>query len=147
MRDGLRRKYLAKGPCQPISHDFPSRHFTGNNRKFQESWFKRHIWLEYSVSEDAAFCLWCYLFAQGNKHGDDTFIKMGFTNWSRALEKFQKHEGCLNSIHSNARVRCAGYQDQMHNVDNVLLTQTKELEVDYRIRLTSVVKVVCLLLR
>ena len=26
-RDGLRRKYVAKGPCQPLAHDFPQKSF------------------------------------------------------------------------------------------------------------------------
>ncbi|KAM2249064.1 hypothetical protein ACFXTI_003760 [Malus domestica] len=62
MRDEVRRLYLQKGPCQPRGHNFPITNMSGINRRFIPQWFDEFDWLEYSVSKDAAFCLYCYLF-------------------------------------------------------------------------------------
>ena len=40
IRDAVKRKYLLKGPCQPISHDFPQSQFVNKLRCFQINWFK-----------------------------------------------------------------------------------------------------------
>ena len=56
-QDQVRRAYILKGPTQPIVK-FP--HVDG--RKFSQSWFQRYNWIEYSVSKDAAFCFFCFLF-------------------------------------------------------------------------------------
>ncbi|XP_051151839.1 uncharacterized protein LOC127265865 [Andrographis paniculata] len=76
LRDELRRKYLVKGPCQPRGHNFPATKFGEIRRSFQDQWFKTYDWLEYSVSKDAAYCLWCYLFSNGHKHGDTAFTEI-----------------------------------------------------------------------
>ena len=61
-RDEIRRAYLQKGLCQPQNHTFPQRDFGGKPRRFNPSWFDDNkYWLEYSIKEDATFCLCCYL--------------------------------------------------------------------------------------
>ena len=85
-RDEIRRAYLLKGPFQPQDHTFPQRVFGNKNRKFNKSWFvDNRYWLEYSVKENAAFCLRCYLFKSNipNKGGSDQFVKSGFKAWNR----------------------------------------------------------------
>ena len=64
IRDRVRREYLNKGPCQPIGHKYEK-----NKYGIQDIWFKRYTWLEYSVSKDATFCFWCYLFKKSDKGG------------------------------------------------------------------------------
>jgi hypothetical protein len=64
VRDAARREYLVIGPCQPVGHKFPSKLIAKQNRRFQEKWFKRYDWLEYSVAKDATFCFYCFLFKQ-----------------------------------------------------------------------------------
>ncbi|XP_022014936.1 uncharacterized protein LOC110914454 [Helianthus annuus] len=88
IREEVRRWYIAKGACQPKGHVFAKTKVCGFMRKFQETWFDKFCWLEYSVSKDAAFCLWCYLFPAGNKFGDDVYINHGFNNWKKACEIF-----------------------------------------------------------
>jgi hypothetical protein len=56
-------------------------------RSFHDSWFKNHNWLEYSVTKDAAFCFYCYLFKQ-QRHENfaiDAFTSKGLCNWKNAL--------------------------------------------------------------
>ena len=82
IRDQIRREYLIKGPCQPLGHNFPKKQYGKTMRGFRELWFKNNEWLEYSVSKDAAYCLWCYLFRQtkGVRFGGEVFTSTGFSN-------------------------------------------------------------------
>ncbi|XP_076933981.1 uncharacterized protein LOC143600079 [Bidens hawaiensis] len=102
---------------------------------------------EYSASKDAAFCLCCYLFPTGNRHGDEVFINHGFRNWKKAFENFRDHEGGQNSRHNHARVEFELFKDQRHNLDNVLSQQCKQDEIVYRVRLTAVIDVIQFLLK
>ena len=64
--DEIRRFYLQKGPCQAILqvHDYPLIDFSGKPRRFRTEWYVNRNWLEYSIDNDAIFCLYCYLFGQ-----------------------------------------------------------------------------------
>jgi hypothetical protein len=62
IRDDAKREYVMVGPCQPKGHAYPKRKICGRNRSFHDKWFTNRPWLEYSVSKDAAFCFYCYLF-------------------------------------------------------------------------------------
>ncbi|KAI5649931.1 hypothetical protein M9H77_35936 [Catharanthus roseus] len=148
VRDELRRLYVAKGPTQPCDHKFPQTDFGEIRRSFQKQWFKDFTWLEYSVHKDAAFCFCCYLFGKGqnHKHGDDIFTEVGFKNWKRAKEKFRNHEGAPNSPHSGAVIQLLGFKNQRQNVEYVLSKQSSQTEIEYRARLTAVVKVIRFLL-
>ena len=52
-------------PCQPVGI---MTYFSGKARSFNPDWFKLYLWLEYSVSKDAAFCYACRLFGAANIH-------------------------------------------------------------------------------
>ncbi|CAH9089888.1 unnamed protein product [Cuscuta epithymum] len=146
IRDKLRRRYLTKGPCQPRDFKFPQSDFNGRNRSFQKQWFDEFNWLEYSVAKDAAFNHLCYLFGRHHKNGDDAFTEVGFNNWRKAKEKFRDHEGTPESMHHYAKIKWSGFQNQKQNVDYVLSQQTKKDELEYRLRLTTIVDVVRFLL-
>ena len=80
----LRKTYLLKGPCQPFLKDFPQ----SKKRKFKVSWYKKYGggWLEYSVSKDAAYCLYCYLFHWENGNhgsGHESFTASSFRSWHK----------------------------------------------------------------
>ncbi|CAN0917651.1 hypothetical protein LINGRAHAP2_LOCUS30435, partial [Linum grandiflorum] len=78
----IRRAYIEKGPCQPRGYSFPYKDMFGFNRKFNPAGFDAYYWLEYSVKEDVAYCLHCYLFKQegsSNQGGGDYFTSNGFT--------------------------------------------------------------------
>ncbi|XP_050218045.1 uncharacterized protein LOC126668874 [Mercurialis annua] len=145
IRDQVRRQYLLKGPCQPYGHNFPKKKQATEMRSFIETWFKKFIWLEYSVEKDAAFCLYCYLFASpGSK--SETFTRKGFSNWKKATENFNDHVGAVSSVHNDARRHCEDFQNQRQSISHVLTTQSREMENAYRTRLTAVLEVVRILL-
>ena len=90
---------MQKGPCQPKNHNFPWRDYRTMKRRFIPSWFKDHYnWLEYSISKDAAFCLFCYLFKanHGGQERGDAFVGEGFRNW-RKKNILDVHVGDHNS--------------------------------------------------
>ncbi|XP_021828662.1 zinc finger MYM-type protein 5-like [Prunus avium] len=99
IRDEVRRAYLQKGPCQPKDHTFPQTDLSGYDRRFNVKWFDEFDWLEYSISKDAAFCLYCYLFKSNFRIGQgcsDAFTEMGFRNWKKK-EKIRQHVGHVGS--------------------------------------------------
>ena len=105
IRDRIRREYASKGPCQPHNHIFRKKKYGKDNRSFRDAWFKDNIWLEYSVSKDAAFCFLCFLFKPVFT-GDETFTTNGFgsfSNWKKAIDKFRDHVGLSSSAHNKAR--------------------------------------------
>ncbi|KAH7672367.1 Ribonuclease H-like protein [Dioscorea alata] len=122
IRDQVRREYLTRGPCQPIGHNFPQNDYGKQKRNFQDAWFKQHPWLEYSITKDAAFYFWCYLFKP-------------------------KHIGVVNSMHNDARVKFQGFQSQRQSVSHLLAAHSHEMEVAYRIHLTAVLDVTRFLLK
>ncbi|KAI5667429.1 hypothetical protein M9H77_17282 [Catharanthus roseus] len=133
---------------QPCDHKFSQTNFGEIRRSFQKIWFKDFTWLEYSAHKDASFCSCCYLFAKGqnHKHGDDMFTEVGFKNWKRAKEKFRNHERSPNSPYSGAVIQLLGLKNQRHIVEYILAKQSSKTEIDYRARLTDVVKVIRFLL-
>ncbi|KAH7660955.1 Ribonuclease H-like protein [Dioscorea alata] len=149
VRDQVRREYLTRGPCQPVGHNFPQKEYGKQRRSFQNAWFKQHPWLEYSVTKDAAFCFWCYLFtpSRGNRTKEDAFTKIGFNNWKKALEKFVEHVGAVNSVHNDARIQFQSFQNQRQSVSHQLAAHSHEMEVEYRTRLTAILDVSRFLLK
>ncbi|XP_060201758.1 uncharacterized protein LOC132630195 [Lycium barbarum] len=91
-RDVIRRAYLINGPCQPrlLQHEYPQTNISGSMRRFNSEWFDDvyHDWLEYSVSKDAVYCLYCYLFKgyNTNKGGVKYFQLLGLRSIHFALE-------------------------------------------------------------
>ncbi|KAL4605598.1 hypothetical protein ACB092_09G041100 [Castanea dentata] len=103
--DQIRRHYLQNKPCQPVDHDFPQSQFGKTKRQFNPVWFKDYpSWLEYSITKDAAYCLFCYLLRPdiGDQGGGDSFVTEGFRNWKKK-EKLQNHVGDHNSAHNIAQ--------------------------------------------
>ncbi|XP_039143986.1 uncharacterized protein LOC120281142 [Dioscorea cayenensis subsp. rotundata] len=148
IRDQVRREYLLKGSCQPFRYNFPKKLQGKEMRCFQEVWFLNFDWLEYSVAKDKAYCFYCYLFKQdrSEKGGSDIFTKRGYSNWRKALEAFNQHVGPVNSAHNDARRHCEDFKNQRQSVSYVLVSHGRQMEIDYRSRLTSVLDVVRILL-
>ncbi|XP_050232846.2 uncharacterized protein LOC126681344 [Mercurialis annua] len=145
IRDQVRREYLLRGPCQPYGHSFPKKKQATDMRSFKEAWFKKFAWLEYSVEKDAAFCLYCYLFANSGTRSE-SFTRKGFSNWKKASENFNDHVGGVDSVHNDARRNCEDFQNQRQSISHVLTSQSREMEIAYRTRLTAMLEVVRLLL-
>ncbi|CAH9066342.1 unnamed protein product, partial [Cuscuta europaea] len=83
------------------------------SRRFVPTWFTEHEWLEYSISKDAAYCLYCYLFKpnKGKQSGGDVFVSEGFSSW-KDKAKLNVHVGKHDSEHNQARMRCDALMNQ-----------------------------------
>ncbi|XP_057802929.1 uncharacterized protein LOC131018222 [Salvia miltiorrhiza] len=147
-RNAVRRAYILKKPCQPITHDFPQREL-GGMRSFSVSWFKKFDWLEYSVEKDAAFCFVCYLFKNDGKIsvGGDAFVYGGFRAWNKP-DRFEKHVGGVKSAHNLAYEKFVILRDSkekslVHVFDNA----TDMIRSEYETRLKASLTCLRFLLR
>jgi hypothetical protein len=139
IRDQIKRAYILKGPTQPIVN-FPKKKFGDSSRAFQQAWYKKFDWLEYSVSKDAAFCFYCFLFKEPGRaefHGFDVFNKLGFNNWKMAYKSLPEHVGGINSGHNKCVEQCDDFKNQRQSISSKLSSATREAEELYQTRLTS----------
>ncbi|KAK1392510.1 Zinc finger MYM-type protein [Heracleum sosnowskyi] len=147
-RERVRRFYLQKGLFQP-KMIFPKRQCGERDRRFVSTWFNDHpSWLEYSVSEDSCYCLFCYLFKpeHGGQSGGDVFVTKGFTNWKEAVKKFRDHVGDINSIHHKCMRACQDLMHEKQHIEIVISNQSEQTRIDYHTRLVASVDVVKLCL-
>lgn len=71
-------------PTQPVLREYPTvLDRNGDKRSFLAAWFGQHSWLEYSQTENAAFCFACRHFCHSDK-AEETFVRKGFQNWKKA---------------------------------------------------------------
>uniref|UniRef100_M1BAU8 HAT family dimerisation domain containing protein n=1 Tax=Solanum tuberosum TaxID=4113 RepID=M1BAU8_SOLTU len=150
IRDAVRRYYIQKKPCQPVDHIFPKTKFVDKMRQFRPTWFKRRSqWLEYSIKADAAFCLCCYLFKnelESRGNAGDSFTRDGFRCWNKALERFKKHVGKVNSIHHKCFNRMQDLKNQRQSIQSSFDKQSEKARSDYRMRLNASIDVARFLL-
>ncbi|CAH9129681.1 unnamed protein product, partial [Cuscuta epithymum] len=142
-RDEMRRKYLLRGPCQPRGHDFPKKIIGKKLRRFNSAWFDQYgNWLEYSVKEDKAFCLCCYLFRDNyeNQAGNDAFVTEGFSSWNKT-ERLAGHVGVVKSFHNKALERCEDLMKQDQSISVALHKQNETTKSEYRIGLNASIDV------
>jgi hypothetical protein len=148
VRDDVRRTYLQRGPFQPAGHDFPQTDFSGIKRRFIEDWFKTYApWLEYSIMEDAAFCLCCYLFQNESlgHGGGDVFSTKGWKSWNN-LKRLDTHVGGPSSTHNQNMKRCDDLMNQSQSIAAVVHKQTKKSKIEYQTRLVASIDIARLLL-
>jgi hypothetical protein len=78
-------------PNQPIL-SFPQRLFGTQKRSFCSTWYRKYQWLHYQESTDSVYCLVAELHGRPvSKYKDDKFCKFGFSNWKKAIAKFERH--------------------------------------------------------
>ncbi|XP_020674075.2 zinc finger MYM-type protein 1-like [Dendrobium catenatum] len=148
-RDCVRRHYLLKGPFQPRDHDFPRTQFGDKIRRFNPAWYDDHkAWLEYCITKDAAFCLFCYLYGPqlGEQSNGDSFDSKGFKNWKKK-ERLQIHVGNKNSSHNIARRKCEDLMNENSDIRFAFERPTEQNRKDYRTRLNASVDCVRFLLQ
>jgi len=149
VQSDVRRAYLLKGPTQPIGHNFPRKRVGNDWRQFLPKWFKEHDWLEYSVSKDAAFCFYCYLFRQEADHekfGHVVFTKTGFNDFKHAYRGFPGHVGGVSSCHNKARLCAEDFKNQRASITHKIDANTKTAEMLYEVRLTAALDVASFLI-
>ncbi|CAN6586647.1 unnamed protein product [Malus baccata var. baccata] len=138
-REAIRRHYLQNDPCQPRDHIMPRK--VSNKRCFITGWFDRFKWLEYSISKDAAFCRYCYLFKcdfdQMGSTGNDVFTEKGFTNWRKGPENLRAHEGGVGSLHNKAVQQARDLMTQKQHIETFVIKQTDEARNNYHTLLNA----------
>ncbi|XP_060180722.1 uncharacterized protein LOC132610446 [Lycium barbarum] len=148
-RDAIRRDYLQKRPCQPQLKVFPQTLISGDMRRFNRDWYVEFPdWLEYSLSKDAAYCLYCYLFkANSNRQGGgNVWSGLGFRNWNKK-DSLPKHIGGPNSIHSQSKRKCEDLMRQQQSIHAAFDKQFNQDKHGYEIRLAASIRVVRLLVK
>ncbi|CAN6547091.1 unnamed protein product [Malus baccata var. baccata] len=118
-REAIRRHYLQNDPCQPRDHIMPRK--VSDKRCFIIGWFDKFKWLEYSISKNAAFCRYCYLFKcdfdQMGSTGSDVFTEKGFTNWKKGPQNLRVHEGGVGSLHNKAIQQARDLMAQKQHIE------------------------------
>lgn len=89
-------------PCQPYRSCYQGHNIGGKERRFNAAWFKVYNWLEYSLSQDAAYCFICRHFSVDSQNKKNAFVSMGFRSWNRATGKDPKSNALL--MHKNSEV-------------------------------------------
>ena len=135
-------------PNQPINTDFPETLFTNRFRSFNSDWFKRFGWLHYGIIRDAAFCFFCTKslskgqISTGNI--ESAFVKTGFWNWKKALEKDRgllKHQ--QSSAHNDAVQRYVNAPVENHDVGEMTssnITQLRRTNTNNLLKIISNIK-------
>lgn len=72
--------------------------------------------------------------------------KKGFQNWKKVCKRFKVHVRQIGSAHNNVRILYFAFKNQKQSVTRKLSTGNESLGSSYRIRLTTSVNVVRLLL-
>lgn len=88
-------EFILIGPYQPKCH-YP----TVQKRHFCQEWFQTYKWLEYSPTNDKAYCFFCR-FAYHPVKSEKAFTVVGFNNWANAIRKFDKHQSSMAHKHSH----------------------------------------------
>lgn len=84
-------------PHQPCNFKFPKKKIGQWHRSFQPKWFNDFPWLHYIEESNSVICFVC---ADQNKQGklsiakkkEKTFIEDVFSNWKKAIVRFQEHQ-------------------------------------------------------
>ena len=96
-------------------------------RNYCPHWANEYKWLQYSISEDAAYCIYCILFGGDNssKHGVHfiPFHHAGFTDWKNA--KGVKRGALLNhessEAHKIATTKALAFRCICEGIKDILL--------------------------
>ncbi|KAG5607106.1 hypothetical protein H5410_028598 [Solanum commersonii] len=117
-------------------------------RRFNHEWFDDvyHDWLEYSVSKDATYCLYCYLFKDHNinQGGGEIFSCIEFKNWNKK-SGLDKHIG-LHSPLKRSKKKCQDLLRQQQSIQYAFERQSNQIKHEYYIRLSISVDGVRLLI-
>jgi hypothetical protein len=96
--------------------------------RFQSVWFHNYPWLHYDNSIQGVVCFSCCK-AQRNgllqlaKCAEATFTSTGFSNWKKALTKFQQHQSSSTHRLSVAQLAHVGVQGSVNALLSEQVTQ------------------------
>ncbi|KAK4280334.1 hypothetical protein QN277_011970 [Acacia crassicarpa] len=119
-------------------------------RRFNPKWYEEFgSWLEYSISKDACFCLYCYLFDMevgGSGSTQEAFVGVGFKNWHKK-DRIKVHVGDHKSAHNRCYQACQDLMKQKQHIDVAFSNISDQQKIDYRLRLKTSLDCVRFLLR
>ncbi|VVA37531.1 PREDICTED: zinc finger MYM-type 1, partial [Prunus dulcis] len=81
------------------------------------------------------------------KAGSDVFTEKGFKNWRKGPENFRDHVGQVGSLHNKATQHCTDLMNQKQHVETIVIKQTDQARINYRILLTAALDCTRYLLR
>ncbi|XP_049350032.1 uncharacterized protein LOC125814607 [Solanum verrucosum] len=135
IRDVVKRHYILMGPYQPKLRVYPKTTFGTRNQQFNHEWFNapNSAWLEYSIGDDAIFCLCCYFFKnEFESHGNaGSFTQDGFKNWNHGPERIRLHVGEVNSIHNKCLNMMLDFASQRQSIQSSLHKRSEKTKSDY----------------
>ena len=133
--------YLTRiGPCQPKLSSYPKNTDLANKGKqcsFSPVWYKDYPYLEYSISEDKAYCYVCSLFQRGlgREKGDPAWI-IGIDDWSKMKGSRGKNKMGKLETHFSSAAHSSALKDYHHfvcndkHVDKLLTKDERERMVE-----------------
>ncbi len=76
---------VAQPPVRPKLHSFPVTQFGSKVHCFNNKWYEKYSWVEYSIQKDAIFCYPCRFFSiPGTTRTEENFKSMtGTRNWKK----------------------------------------------------------------
>lgn len=144
-RDEVRRAYLNVGPYQPKLLAYQRTQFGKQTRSFQEHWYSKFHWLEYSSSTAKAYCFYCFLFlTDPTQQNLSSLATDGFNSWKRVCNgdkcAFLTHVGTSSSSHHNTSLKKAeGLMKPSQHIDKVMLAISSEEVQKNRLRLKTTI--------
>lgn len=86
--------------ARPLLQSYPITDKDGCKRSFRAVWFEQYNWLEYSVTENRAFCFACRHFGVVGHNSEIAYTTTGFQNWKKAHAKtgFPQHNRCDSHV-------------------------------------------------
>jgi len=147
LHDEIRRAYLKLGPCRPNITEYPQSYIAKEMCRFNSDWYQAYVWLEYSESADATYCLLCYLFKGNNIYqgGGEVFSTTGFNNWHKK-SKLDEYVGGPNNIHNQAKRKCDDLMQQRQSIRVAFDKQSDQIKIEYWTHLNASINVIRLLL-
>ncbi|XP_021800196.1 zinc finger MYM-type protein 1-like [Prunus avium] len=101
-----------------------------------------------SVSKDAAFCLYCYLFKSNFEQvGSEAFTGAGFKNWKKGRERMKVHVGPVGSVHNKAREAATNEMNQNTHIEMAVRKHSEQARMAYRRCLIASIKCTKFMLR
>ena len=133
-----------EGPRRPILKSYQAEMFGNQRRSFNKHWYDDYVWLEYSVTRDAAFCFACRHFLRPGQHGfhsEPAFTINGFRNWRKATGKFKGHnESGGHKFSMEAWCEFRTKQDSGSKISNMLDVGHSKLVQENRRYMKAVVE-------
>ena len=80
--------------------------FPRTQRLFLHRWFKPFAWLCYSLVEDGAYCLPCFLFASKKNTAAKSFIFKSFKHWPDGMTASKRHIDPEHGVHNECMFDC-----------------------------------------